>query len=100
MASRYSYSGIAYSSAKGLDLDWCTTCDKGLPTPDLVFYLDLAPERAATRGDYGAERYEKVEFQQKVKSKFLELFQKQDNCIVRRLSSIVSLLITSLSLGC
>ena len=36
---RYSYSGIAYSNAKGIDIDWCMSPEKGLPKPDLVIYL-------------------------------------------------------------
>ena len=39
---------MAFSSAKGLDLDWCKTCDKGLPAPDCVIYLDMPVEVAAT----------------------------------------------------
>ena len=73
MIYRYSYSGIAYSAAKGLDLDWCKGCDRGLPTPDLVFYFSLHPQIAAGRGEYGAERYENVEFQERVASVFGEI---------------------------
>lgn len=40
--------------------------DKGLPTPDAVFYLDLAIEEAAKRGGFGGERYEQAEMQQEV----------------------------------
>ena len=36
---RYSYSGIAYTAAKGIDIDWCILTEKGLPKPDIVFYL-------------------------------------------------------------
>ena len=38
-----------------------------------MIYLDLAPSDAATRGDYGAERYEKVDFQEKVRNTFKAL---------------------------
>lgn len=30
VCDRYWYSGAAYSSAKGLDFEWCLTPDKGL----------------------------------------------------------------------
>ncbi|KAJ3055139.1 hypothetical protein HK097_011376 [Rhizophlyctis rosea] len=73
VVDRYAYSGAAYSAAKGLDLDWCKSPDVGLLIPDLVIYLDLVPSEAATRGDYGAERYEKVEFQEKVRNTFKKL---------------------------
>jgi len=35
--------------------------------------MDLTIEQARERGGYGEERYEKEEFQQKVRDKFLEL---------------------------
>ena len=60
---RYSYSGVAYSHAKGIDFDWCISPEKGLPKPDLIIYLkannicDLKE-----REGYGDEVYEKVEF--------------------------------------
>lgn len=63
---RYSYSGVAFSAAKGLDIEWCKAPESGLLAPDLVIYLDIPPEEAAKRGDYGLERYEKLEFQTEV----------------------------------
>ncbi|RYY74395.1 hypothetical protein EON63_19680 [archaeon] len=46
MCDRYAYSGVAYSSAKGLDLKWCMTCDQGLPAPDCIFFLDIPVQDA------------------------------------------------------
>ncbi|CAL1372428.1 unnamed protein product [Linum trigynum] len=66
IVDRYSYSGVAFSAAKGLDLHWCKAPEFGLPAPDLVLYLDIPPEKAAERGGYGGERYEQLEFQKKV----------------------------------
>jgi len=66
IVDRYSYSGVAFSAAKGLDLSWCKAPEVGLPAPDLVLYLDIAPEKAAERGGYGGERYEQLDFQRKV----------------------------------
>ncbi|KAL5864440.1 hypothetical protein ACOSQ3_001954 [Xanthoceras sorbifolium] len=63
---RYSYSGVAFSSAKGVDVEWCKAPEIGLLAPDLVLYLDMPPEKAAERGGYGDERYERLEFQRKV----------------------------------
>ncbi len=77
VCDRYAHSGVAYSSAKGLDIERCLSSDRGLPSPDLVVYLDIAPEVAQTRGNYGEERYEKLEFQQKVADAFLVMMQKQ-----------------------
>jgi dTMP kinase len=67
---RYVFSGAAYSAAKGLDVEWCKACDVGLPTPDVVIYLDLALEVAAMRGQFGEERYENEAMQRAVASQF------------------------------
>lgn len=82
VVDRYAYSGVAYSSAKGLDVDWCKACDAGLLKPDLVIYLKLNPEDALGRGDYGAERYERLEFQTAVQRQFDRLLLNQDNVVV------------------
>ncbi|XP_063934924.1 thymidylate kinase-like isoform X2 [Daucus carota subsp. sativus] len=66
IVDRYAYSGVAFSSAKGLDIEWCKAPDMGLLAPDLVLYLDISPEKASERGGYGGERYEQLEFQKKV----------------------------------
>eukprot|EP01036_Dinobryon_divergens_P026381 gene26381-35019_t len=73
VCDRYAYSGVAFSSAKGLDVTWCKSCDIGLPAPDCIIYLDIPVEDAAMRGCYGEERYEKIELQSKVRDKFLLL---------------------------
>ncbi|KAM2537325.1 hypothetical protein TB2_022904 [Malus domestica] len=44
VVDRYSYSGVAFSSAKGLDIEWCKAPEIGLLAPDLVVYLDIPPE--------------------------------------------------------
>ncbi|KAI9208263.1 deoxythymidylate kinase [Polychytrium aggregatum] len=70
IVDRYAFSGVAYSSAKGLDLQWCKNPDVGLLRPDQIIFLDIPPAEAAQRSDYGAERYEKLEFQNKVYQAF------------------------------
>lgn len=80
VCDRYAYSGVSFSAAKGtpgMDLDWCKACDKGLPSPDCIIYLDMPVEAAALRGNYGEERYEKIDFQVKVREQFM-LLKKQD----------------------
>ena len=67
---RYAFSGVAFTSAKGLDFEWCKASDKGLPSPDQVFYLDIPVDEASTRGDFGGERYEVSDFQKAVQQKF------------------------------
>lgn len=66
IADRYSYSGVAFSAAKGLDKGWCEAQEVGLPAPDAVFYLSLSLDEAAGRGGFGEERYEKRDMQEKV----------------------------------
>ena len=44
ICDRYAYSGVAYSSAKGLDFEWCLNADKGLIEPDMVIYIDVSME--------------------------------------------------------
>lgn len=73
IVDRYSYSGVAFSAAKGLDIEWCKAPENGLIAPDLVVYLDVQPEKAAERGGYGGERYEKIEFQKKVGEHYYSL---------------------------
>jgi dTMP kinase len=73
ICDRYAYSGVAFSAAKGMDVDWCKSCDNGLPAPDVIIYLDMPVEDAAKRGQFGEERYEKVEFQMKVREEFFKL---------------------------
>ncbi|KAJ3024896.1 UNVERIFIED_CONTAM: hypothetical protein HDU68_007680 [Siphonaria sp. JEL0065] len=76
VVDRYAFSGVAYTLAKetaGLDKNWCKAVDAGILQPDLVFFLDIPTVDASLRGDYGAERYERVDFQEKVRSRFLDL---------------------------
>ncbi|KAK4483204.1 hypothetical protein RD792_010384 [Penstemon davidsonii] len=40
--------------------------EAGLLAPDLVIYLDISPNKAAERGGYGDEKYEQLEFRNKV----------------------------------
>ena len=71
---RYAFSGVAFSAAKdGFGLEWCKRSDAGLPKPDAVFFLDLPPEQATTRGMYGGERYEELKFQQRVYKNYMAL---------------------------
>lgn len=85
---------MAFTSAKGLDVEWCKSCDRGLPAPDCVIYLDIPVEDAAQvspmvfglhyqhcsfvfyavqRGQFGEERYERIDFQKAVRGKFMQL---------------------------
>ncbi len=79
VCDRYAYSGVAFSCAKGMDTEWCKSCDKGLPAPDVIIYLDMPIETSSTRGKFGEERYENIDFQKMVRLKFMELKQADDD---------------------
>ncbi|XP_058830808.1 uncharacterized protein LOC131689612 isoform X2 [Topomyia yanbarensis] len=73
IVDRYSYSGVAFSAAKGLNVEWCKAPEAGLLKPDLVLLLTLTTEAMAKRGGFGDERYEVPELQQKVMEQFLNM---------------------------
>jgi len=73
ICDRYWFSGTAYSAAKGIDIDWCRAPEAGLPTPDLVIWLDMDVEALASRRGFGTERYEKLEMQTRVRNAYREL---------------------------
>ncbi|KAH6874850.1 thymidylate kinase-domain-containing protein [Coprinopsis sp. MPI-PUGE-AT-0042] len=81
LCDRYAFSGIAFSASKvsssssvtptpKLPFEWCRAPDIGLPSPDIVLFLDISPEKAKERGGYGEERYEKEEMQKRVREVF------------------------------
>lgn len=61
---RYSFSGEAYSVAKGLSVHWCICSERGLPHPDATIFFKLSPEQAMERHPVGVRRevYEEVGF--------------------------------------
>lgn len=101
VVDRYSFSGVAFTSAKpvslcvrsrvcvstsmcphwrssvtplqGFSVDWCKQPEVGLPKPDLVMFLKVSLAEAALRGQYGQERYETSAFQMAVQEKFDQL---------------------------
>lgn len=44
--------------------------DRGLPEPDLIVFLDMDPQAASERGNYGEEIYEKLGFQTQVRQQY------------------------------
>jgi dTMP kinase len=81
IVDRYAYSGVAYSAAKGMDLEWCKASDAGLISPDIVFYMKMAPDQAKSRSEYGEERYEKIDFQKKVAEQYEKILVGLENCV-------------------
>lgn len=80
VVDRFTYSGIAYGMANGLDKERCNQIETeciGNQTPlhpDIVILLDMDPKDAAKRNRYGQQRYETVEFQLRVRDAFYKLF--------------------------
>ena len=75
VVDRYSYSGVAFTAAKGvpgLDLEWCKAPERGLLRPDAVLYLNMPIEAAQKRGGFGEERYETSDLQ-KARANFEQL---------------------------
>lgn len=70
ICDRYAYSGVVFSASKSLDFTWCQQPDRGLPEPDLVFYMNTSPEVLNARDGFGTERYETLEFQAKVRTNY------------------------------
>ena len=60
-----------------MDLEWCKSADKGLPRPDIVFYITLDESITEKREGFGSEIFEKVEFQRKVKANY-ELLKEEN----------------------
>ncbi|KAK5640900.1 hypothetical protein RI129_009447 [Pyrocoelia pectoralis] len=82
VVDRYSYSGVAFSIAKGMSMNWCTQPEIGLLRPDLILFLQINPEIQKNRPGFGDERYENSIMQQKV-SKVYDYFGKtEDNWVV------------------
>ena len=80
ICDRYAFSGVAYTSAKpGFSLNWCMGPDRGLPKPDRVLFLKASEKLAKSRSDYGTERYEKREFQNKVAEMFEKIRAQDDS---------------------
>ena len=76
VVDRYSYSGVAFTAAKGvpgLDLEWCKAPERGLLRPDAVLYLNMPIEAAQKRGGFGEERYETSDLQKAVRANFEQL---------------------------
>jgi dTMP kinase len=68
---RYIASGVAYSVAKGLNIDWCIRTQTGLPLPDVTICLYNIEDDLTAREKYGEERHDDSEFQQKVQDAYI-----------------------------
>ncbi|EAU90004.2 thymidylate kinase [Coprinopsis cinerea okayama7 len=92
LCDRYAFSGIAFSASKvvpersgsgesvpKLPFEWCRAPDIGLPAPDLVLFLDIAPEQAKQRGGYGEERWRVIDAGRDVESVAADLWNAEES---------------------
>ncbi|XP_011635063.1 thymidylate kinase [Pogonomyrmex barbatus] len=71
---RYAASGAVYTAANtGRSLNWCQQADLGLPKPDCVIFLKVSKRQQELRSDWGKERFEHNEFQQRVNANYEKL---------------------------
>lgn len=75
LCDRYKYSTMAFQAAQGIPLQELIDAQVHLPTPDLVFLLDLPVEVASQRMSNrdGKEKFESKEFSEKVRKNYLQL---------------------------
>ncbi len=75
LCDRYKYSTMAFQASQGIPLEELIKAQSHLPTPDLVFLLDLPVEIAGQRMSNrdGKEKFENKEFSEKVRQNYLHL---------------------------
>jgi len=82
VCDRYFYSSIAYQGAQGVELEWIKTINQFAIIPDVVIYLDIAPEkslgRISSKESFRSlvkekEFLEKKDFLEKVRKNYLDL---------------------------
>ena len=81
ICDRYSYSGIAYSVAKGMSAEAARRTELGLPRPDMVFYFNITPLAVSQRPGFG-DKHEKVEFLRTVRLAYEDLIDEQAGWVV------------------
>ncbi len=74
ICDRYYYSTIAFQATQGLDMKMLIEINKEFLRPEIAFILDLRPEIALERiKGREKEKFEQLEFMNKLREKFLEL---------------------------
>ena len=82
LCDRYSMSGVVYSAAKGLNLQWCEMTEELLPKPDLTVFIDVPTDELCKRKGFGEEVYDDMEFQKKVYSLYASLLKKEKTVLI------------------
>jgi dTMP kinase len=75
--NRYYQSNLVYGLANGLDFEWLSTLDRGMPKEDVTIILDVSPRVSYLRSianNFVLDEFEKSrEFLEKVRINYLEL---------------------------
>lgn len=89
ICDRYYHSTFAYQNAQGEDLEWLMEVNKYARTPDLTLILDIPADVAVRRITFSdrnsQDRYEKIDFLNKVRKLYLkmpELLKDEDILII------------------
>ena len=83
ICDRYYYSTIAFQATQGLGVDRLIEANNDFPKPDIAFILDLDPKIALERMQHRArEKFEKQDFMEKLRERFLELPKLLDDNII------------------
>jgi dTMP kinase len=91
VASRYTGSSLAYGMAGGLDYEWLANLDKGLPSPDVVLFLNIPLRTSLTRKTEGRDAHERQkEYLERVRRNYLDLARKHSWRLVRGSGSVES----------
>lgn len=72
VSDRYLESSIAYQTSQGLEEDWILLINRGAIKPDLSIILDIDPEISLKRKAKIKDRFENIEFLNKVRRKLLD----------------------------
>ncbi len=76
ISDRYLFSTLAYGFAAGVDFRWLYNVNRVFRFPDLVIYVDIAPDISEARIEKGREKrelFEKRETLNKVRKAYLNL---------------------------
>jgi dTMP kinase len=75
--NRYYQSNLVYGMANGLDFEWLSVLDRGMPKEDVTIILDVSPHVSYLRSianNFILDEFEKSrEFLEKVRANYLEL---------------------------
>ncbi|AFN82887.1 thymidylate kinase [Encephalitozoon romaleae SJ-2008] len=82
LCDRYSMSGVAYSVAKGLSLDWCAMSESLLPKPDLTVFIDVPMDEICRRKEFGKEIHDSITFLKKVFLAYQILLKEEKNVFI------------------